>query len=106
MNSLRKWVSVVTCVGALFIAGCAGGPDSRSTGEVIDDTAIHTKVKAALINDPVTQGTKMNVDVVRGIVYLDGAVNGDVAKQKAEEIARGVEGVRGVENKLIVRQAQ
>ena len=48
----------------------------------------------------------MNVDVVRGMVYLDGAVNGEVAKQKAEEIARGVEGVRGVENNLIVRQAQ
>ena len=106
MNQMSRWASLAACVAALFVAGCAGGPDTRSTGEVIDDTAIHTKVKAALINDPIIQGTKMNVDVVRGMVYLDGAVNGEVAKQKAEEIARGVEGVRGVENNLIVRQAQ
>jgi osmotically-inducible protein OsmY len=33
-------------------------------------------------------------------------VNGDVEKTKAEDIARGVSGVRSVENNLIVREAQ
>jgi hyperosmotically inducible protein len=92
-------------VGAavIFVTGCAGGPDKRSTGEVIDDTAIHTKVKAALINDPVVHGN-IDVTVSRGVVVLNGAVNGDVEKRKAEEIARGVNGVRGVENNLVVRK--
>jgi osmotically-inducible protein OsmY len=93
-------------MAALFVTGCGSTSDSRSTGQVIDDTAIHTKVKAALVNDPVVSGTAINVDVERGVVVLTGAVNGDVEKTKAEDIARGVNGVRTVENHLVVRQAQ
>jgi len=89
---------------ALFMSGCAGDDHSKSTGEVIDDTAIHTKVKAALLNDPVVHGSSIGVSVDRGVVSLNGAVNGDVEKRKAEEIARGVNGVRAVENNIIVRQ--
>jgi hyperosmotically inducible periplasmic protein len=62
------------------------------------------KTKTALVNDPVVSGMAINVDVDRGVVELNGAVNGDVEKQKAEEIARGVNGVRAVENNLVVRQ--
>jgi osmotically-inducible protein OsmY len=57
-----------------------------------------------LINDPVVHGTAIDVAVDRGVVSLSGAVNGDVEKRKAEEIVRGVNGVRGVDNKIIVRQ--
>lgn len=104
MKSLKQITAVLGCVAALFITGCASTEESRSTGQVIDDTAIHTKVKAALVNDPVVAGTAINVDVERGVVTLDGAVNGDVEKQKAGDIARGVEGVRSVSNNLVVRK--
>ena len=104
MKSLKKITAALACVAALFIAGCASSEEGRSTGQVIDDTAIHTKVKTALLNDPVVSGKAINVDVSRGVVTLDGAVNGDVEKRKAEDIARGVDGVRSVENKLVVRQ--
>jgi hypothetical protein len=105
MKSLKTFGAVLACSAGVFITGCASDGDSRSTGQIIDDTAIHTKVKAALVNDPVVSGTAINVDVNRGIVSLNGAVNGDVAKVKAEDIARGVDGVRSVDNNLIVRQA-
>jgi osmotically-inducible protein OsmY len=105
MKSLKILTAALTCTAALFITGCGSTADSRSTGQVIDDTAIHTKVKAALVNDPVVSGTAINVNVNRGIVSLDGAVNGDVEKTKAENIARGVDGVRSVENNLVVREA-
>lgn len=104
MKSLKKLTATLGCIAALFISGCASSEGGRSTGQVIDDTAIHTKVKTALLNDPVVSGKAINVDVSRGVVTLDGAVNGDVEKRKAEEIARGVDGVRSVENKLVVRQ--
>ena len=71
---------------------------------MIDDTAIHTKVKTALVNDPVVSGTAINVDVERGVVTLNGAVNGEVEKRKAEDIARGVSGVRSVQNNIVVRK--
>jgi hyperosmotically inducible periplasmic protein len=103
MKRIQKIVGGVTCAAALLFAGCASDGNKRSTGQFIDDASIHARTKAALINDPVVAGTKINVDVNRGTVTLTGAVNGNVAKQKAEEIARGVDGVRSVENQLIVR---
>jgi osmotically-inducible protein OsmY len=106
MKSFKTIFAALACMAALFVTGCGSTSDSRSTGQVIDDTAIHTKVKAALVNDPVVSGTAINVDVERGVVVLTGAVNGDVEKTKAEDIARGVNGVRTVENHLVVRQAQ
>ena len=104
MKKLQRIFAITGVAASLFVAGCAGDANKRSTGEVIDDTAIHTKVKAALLNDPVVHGTSIGVNVDRGVVLLNGAVNGEVEKRKAEEIARGVDGVRGVENNIIVRQ--
>jgi osmotically-inducible protein OsmY len=104
MKNLKIFSAALGCAGALFLAGCGSTENSRSTGQVIDDTAIHTKVKAALVNDPVVSATAINVDVARGVVTLDGTVNGDVEKRKAEEIARGVEGVRTVQNNIVVRK--
>ena len=104
MKSLKIITAALTCTAALFMTGCASTEDSRSTGQVIDDTALHTKVKAALVNDPVVSGTAINVDVNRGVVSLTGAVNGDVEKSKAESLARGVDGVRSVENNLVIRE--
>ena len=104
MSIVRKLVITVAAVVTLFVTGCAGTADSRSTGEVIDDTAVLAKAKAALVNDPVVSGMAINVDVREGVVSLSGAVNGDVAKRKAEEIVRGVDGVRGVQNNIVVRE--
>ena len=104
MKNLKKILAALACAASLFVMGCGSTSDNRSTGQVIDDTAIHTKVKAALVNDPVVSGTAINVDVERGVVVLTGAVNGEVEKRKAEDIARGVNGVRSVENNLVVRK--
>jgi osmotically-inducible protein OsmY len=104
---MKTWRNIgwaAFCSAALFLGGCAGGPDKKSTGEVIDDTAIHTKATAALINDPVVSSRSINVDVNRGTVILNGAVNGEIEKQKAEDIVRGINGVRGVQNNLVVRK--
>lgn len=105
MKKLQGWVAGAGCALALLMVGCAADGNQRSTGQVIDDAAILTKTKAALVNDPVVSGMAINVDVNRGVVTLDGAVNGSVEKQKAEQIARGVDGVRAVENNIVVRQA-
>jgi hyperosmotically inducible protein len=104
MKSWKKIGWSTFCGISLFIAGCASGPDHKSTGEVIDDSAIHTKVKTALVSDPVVSSRSIDIDVERGTVILKGVVNGEVEKQKAEEIARGVSGVRAVQNDLVVRK--
>ena len=104
MKSLKMVLGALGCALVLIVTGCGSTESDRSTGQVIDDTAIHAKVKAALVNDPVVSGTAINVDVERGVVTLDGAVNGEVEKRKAEEIVRGVTGVRSVQNNIVVRK--
>jgi len=101
MKSIGKLLG--TALVALIMVGCAGDRYSRSTGEVIDDRAIHTKVKAALINDPVVAGSAIDVDVNRGVVTLSGAVNGEVVKRKAADIVAGIGGVKSIQNDLMVR---
>ena len=104
MKRLNQLFALVGVTTALFVAGCASDGNKKSTGEVIDDTAIHTKVRAALLNDPVVHSTSLDVKVDRGVVTLGGVVNGDVEKRKAEDIVRGIDGVRAVENDIIVRR--
>jgi hyperosmotically inducible protein len=77
-------------------------PD-RSTGEVVDDSMLTAKVKAALIADPVTKAGQINVDTNGGIVQLSGFVDSSAEKSKATEVARTVEGVRDVQNQLDIK---
>ena len=75
----------------------------ESAGEYIDDSVITSKVKAALIADPVTKARQIEVETLKGTVQLSGFVNTTQEKEKASEIARGVKGVVDVQNKLIVK---
>jgi hyperosmotically inducible protein len=52
----------------VVMLGCAGDRTTRSTGQYIDDSALTTKVKSALIADPEVKGRQMQVEVYRGVV--------------------------------------
>jgi len=71
-------------------------------GTSINDAWIHTKITSKLIGDKDTPARKINVDVVDGIVTLRGEVNSAVAKDEADRVAKGTEGVRRVRNLLKV----
>jgi hyperosmotically inducible protein len=90
------WI-VGVIVAALLVVGCASSPRERSTGEVIDDATITTKVKSSLLADPQVSGLDINVDTSRGVVSLTGIVNTERERQRAIELARGVNGVRRVD---------
>ena len=83
-----------------LVTGCASTPSQHSVGEVIDDTVITTKIKAALVNDPALKATEINVETYKGVVQLSGFVNerGDIAK--AGTLARSIEGVQSVKNDI------
>ncbi len=85
--------------------GCAGTATRKSTGEYIDDAAITTKVKTALVADELVSALDVNVDTYRGTVQLSGFVDTPVQKQRAASVAAGVNGVRNVENRLTVKNA-
>ena len=104
MTKRHRILSFLICIGliAAFL-GCASTPKKESTGEYIDDSVITTKVKAALVEDPVTKAYQINVETFKGEVQLSGFVDSAQAKAKAGEVARGVKGVISVKNNLIVK---
>ena len=92
---------------AVALSGCAlmdggkGGPQ-RSAGQAVDDATIGTKLKAAYAADPELSALKINVDTTQGAVKLRGEVKTIALRRKAEEIARKVEGVKSVDNQLLI----
>ena len=87
---------------AAVLAGCAGSPTRESTGEFVDDSAITTKVKTALLDDKVTRGLAVHVQTFKGSVELSGFVKSGEDKQRAREVASSVKGVRSVVNSLVI----
>lgn len=69
----------------------------------VDDAAITSSVSAGLAKDPDLSATKIDVDTKAGVVSLKGPAPNAAAKARAEEIAKGVQGVTSVNNQLEVK---
>lgn len=96
-----RFLAVLMMIAA-FVA-CASTPQQSSTGEVIDDSVITTKIKTQLAADEFLKSFQISVETRKGIVELSGFVDSQKAKDKAGQIARGVNGVKSVQNALIVK---
>ncbi len=97
-----RYVFVIAVAGviAMGINGCASTKTKESTGQYIDDSAITTKVKAKLVEDPVVSGLRISVETYKGVVQLSGFANSRAEINQAEEIAKQTEGVRSVRNDI------
>jgi hyperosmotically inducible protein len=80
------------------------GHTDRSAGEVVDDSVVTTKVKAALVAEPATKARDITVVTREGIVQLSGFVDSATEKATAAEIAQGIAGVKEVRNNLQIKQ--
>ena len=102
-----KTLIIAAATAVSLLAGCAGMPGgpggpTRTAGQAVDDVTIGTKLKAAYAADPELSALKINVDTTQGMVRLRGEVKTLALRRKAEETARKIEGVKSVENNLIV----
>jgi hyperosmotically inducible protein len=105
--SLRSIASLAVLSGGISLAsfqtGCSATPTRQSTGEYIDDAAITTKVKAALVKDPTVKATEVKVDTFKGVVQLSGFVDNNEQKAQAERIAASTAGVMSVKNNIALK---
>lgn len=92
----------VLCAGAPFL-GCSSTRTHESTGEYVDDSAITTKVKAAILGDPALKTLQISVKTYKGVVQLSGFVDSMDMVDKAGKVAGQVSGVREVKNDLTVK---
>ncbi len=88
-----------------------GTADSASAaldkaGNAVSSASVTAAVKAELMKEPSLSAMAIDVDTAsNGKVTLSGEVGSTTAKKRAEELARATNGVRDVENKLVVRPA-
>jgi hyperosmotically inducible periplasmic protein len=98
---------LIASMTAVALAGCAlmdggSGKPQRSAGQAVDDATIGTKLKAAFAADPELSALKINVDTTQGAVKLRGEVKTLTLRRKAEETARKIDGVKSVDNQLMI----
>lgn len=100
---------VAIAVAGYFESGVMAAPDdpmdsilAETAGGYMSDTAITAKVKSALLADQSTSGLAIQVETNKGVVQLSGFVDSAAEKERAAEIASGVEGVKDVKNDIRV----
>jgi osmotically-inducible protein OsmY len=76
----------------------------ETAGQYVDDSTITAAVKSKLVADKVANLTRIDVDTTRQVVSLNGIVSSSQDKARAEQLAKQVDGVRGVKNNLQVQQ--
>ena len=103
MNAKTMMAAAVAAFGLLGAFGAVADDPKRTMGEYTDDKVLHTKVWAALTEDKTADASEINLEVYKGVVQLNGFVDNDTEKARAEEVARGVSGVKGVENNLALK---
>jgi osmotically-inducible protein OsmY len=75
----------------------------RSTiGSGANDSWLWFKTRAALLTTSDLRESTVDVDVVNDVVTLKGTVETAAQKTKAEQVAKGIDGVKSVKNELKV----
>lgn len=75
---------------------------AKKTERVVSDSWITTKVKSSLLADSVTKGFKISVKTVNHVVALSGTVDSQASIDRANELAKQIEGVSSVDTSALV----
>ncbi len=76
---------------------------AANVGAAITDASITTKINAALVADEQLKALKINVDTTNGKVVLTGAAPDAGSRDRATTMAKAVDGVVDVDNRLTVQ---
>jgi len=100
------FVAAIGVSPAVLAQGTNPNETLSNTRQYIDDTAITTKIKAALVADSQVKATQVSVETKDGVVQLSGTVDSKKAESEALRVANQVDGVKSVKDLLSVRGTQ
>ncbi|WP_419419572.1 BON domain-containing protein [Legionella sp. D16C41] len=100
----KNFVSMLMGCSLVILSGCQVMSGERSVNQYSSDAAITTSVKAALMNNTGLPASRVHVETDKGTVLLSGFVKTYQQKIKAGQLASQIEGVKVVENNLVVRR--
>lgn len=87
---------------AIDRAGDAARTQAADAAKSLDDTALTARVKSKLIAEAGPAGLAIDVSTTGGVVTLQGTVDEAEVRERAVRAASGVDGVKSVENRLVV----
>jgi len=80
-----------------------GDAEVIGTDEAIEDSEVTTRVREAILADPLLQSQHIDVETEDAAVTLTGSVDSPALRERAVELAGSVNGVVQVQEKLEVR---
>ena len=101
MTNLSRGSWVLAGALILGLAGCASS--GEKTGAYVDDSWITTKVKSEMVANNDVSARNISVNTTKGVVKLTGTAPSLQESNRAAQIARGVAGVKAVENDIRVQ---
>jgi osmotically-inducible protein OsmY len=75
---------------------------SSTIGQGVNDSWLWFKTRTALMTTADLRDSTINVDAVNDVITLKGTVATAAQKTKAEQVAKGIDGVKSVKNELKV----
>ena len=107
---LQLALAVAAALTGLALAGCdrADTPATKqeTAGAHLDDAVITTKVKSALMTDNLGKGGDTSVETRKGEVLLSGFVDNQAQADREVQLAKAVDGVSSVQNKLMIKDGK
>ncbi len=103
MNQRHLFISLLLAASLTLLSACAVGRGQETMGAYVDDAAITTAVKARFVESKQVAASSISVETLNGTVMLSGFSVSANEKSVAGELARGVKGVRSVQNQIAVR---
>ena len=100
MRLIKTLSAVFPTVILMATLGCASTRTHEGTGQYVDDSAITTKVKAAILGEPGLKVSEINVETFKGVVQLSGFVSSRDDIKSAVRVASAVDGVKSVKNDM------
>lgn len=90
----------ILMVFALASTPALATQSQETTREYMDDSAITTKVKAALMEESPLKSLEIKVETTNGVVHLSGKADTQANIDRAVQVASKVKGVKSVKNDL------
>ena len=89
MNLFARCSLFFAATSLLLVLGCASTSKQESTGELLDDSVITSKVKTAIFSEPSLKVLEINVQTTKNVVQLSGTVSTRAEMEGSRGHARG-----------------
>ena len=104
--------AAAACALLAALSACNKTEDSTATappttvGAQVDDSVLTTKVRAALVQDDQVKSLDVKVTTNKGQVMLSGFADNQAQIDRSVAVAKGIEGVVDVDNKLSLKEGR